>query len=71
MAYTATKLNGEMESQDVSEEKVLKEAVDKVVVKGSRATYQVASRGGTASGRLIWPINGSITQSFGGRPYWN
>ncbi len=64
VAYTAIKRNGEMESQDVSEEKVLKAAVDKVVVQGSRATYQVASRGGTASGRLNWPINGSITQSF-------
>jgi len=71
VAYTATKINGEMEAQDVREEKVLKEAVDKVVVKGSRATYQVASRGGdsggTAVGRLNWPIGGSITQSYGGR----
>lgn len=66
MAYTATKINGEMETQNVSEEKVLKEPVDKVVVQGGRAAYQVASRGGgTASGRLIWPIGGSITQGFG------
>jgi len=68
IAYTAVKLNGVLESKDVSEEKLLKEAVDKVVVKG-KTTYQVASRGGgsgTASGRLNWPINGSISQSYGG-----
>ncbi len=68
VAYTATKINGEMESKDVSEEKVLKEAVTKVVVQGGRASYQVASRGsGTALGRLIWPITGSITQGYSSR----
>jgi len=67
IAYTAIKRNGDLESKDVSEEKVLKEAVDKVVIKGGRATYQVASRGGTASGRLNWPVSGYISQSFGGR----
>lgn len=65
VAYTATKRNGIMEKRDVSEEKIIKEAVDKVVVNGSR-TYQVASRGGGASADLDWPIYGSITQSFGG-----
>jgi murein DD-endopeptidase MepM/ murein hydrolase activator NlpD len=68
IAYTATKINGEVESQNISEEKVLKDAVDKVVAQGSRATYQVASRGGgTASGRLNWPIGGSITQGYSSR----
>ncbi|MDD3363474.1 MAG: peptidoglycan DD-metalloendopeptidase family protein [Syntrophomonas sp.] len=65
VAYTAVKRNGIMDKRDVSEEKIIKEAVDKVVVKGSR-TYQVASRGGGSSGNLDWPIYGSITQSFGG-----
>ncbi|PKM78712.1 MAG: hypothetical protein CVU90_00035 [Firmicutes bacterium HGW-Firmicutes-15] len=65
VAYTATKRNGIMEKRDVSEEKIIKEAVDKVVVKGSRA-YQVASRGGEASADLDWPVYGLITQPFGG-----
>lgn len=68
VAYTATRINGDMESQDVSQEQVLQEPVDKVVVQGGRAAYQVASRGsGTATGRLMWPINGSITQGFSSR----
>jgi len=67
VAYTATKRNGNLESKAVSEEKVLKAAVDRVVVKGSKATYQVASRGGTSSGRLDWPVYGSISQSYSGR----
>ncbi len=65
VAYTATKRNGVMDKRDVSEEKIIKEAVDKVVVKGSRA-YQVASRGGGSSGDLDWPVYGLITQPFGG-----
>jgi len=67
VAYTAVKRNGELEKKDVSEEKIIKQAVPKVVAKGSRATYQVASRGGVSSGRLIWPVQGSISQSYGGR----
>lgn len=68
VAYTAIKINGDVESQNILEETVLKEPVDQVVVQGSRSTYQVASRGGgTVSGRLIWPIYGSITQSYGGK----
>lgn len=66
VAYTAVKVNGEMENKEVLDEQVLKEPVDKVVVQGSQATYQVASRGGTASGRLIWPVTGYISQSYGG-----
>jgi murein DD-endopeptidase MepM/ murein hydrolase activator NlpD len=65
VAYTATKRNGVMENRDVSEEKIIKEAVDQVVLKGSR-TYQVASRGGGASANMNWPVNGIITQPFGG-----
>lgn len=65
VAYTAIKRNGQLETKDVSEEKVLANAVDKVVVKG-KATYQVASRGATSSGNLVWPVRGSISQSYGG-----
>ncbi|MDD4802650.1 MAG: peptidoglycan DD-metalloendopeptidase family protein, partial [Syntrophomonas sp.] len=64
VAYSATKRNGVMENRDISEERIIKEAVDRVVVKSSR-TYQVASRGG-GSGTLNWPVNGIITQSYGG-----
>jgi murein DD-endopeptidase MepM/ murein hydrolase activator NlpD len=64
VAYTASKRNGIMENRAISEEKIIKEVVDKVLVKGSQS-YQVASRGG-GSGNLIWPVNGTISQNFGG-----
>lgn len=64
VSYTATLRNGIMENKEVVEEQVIAAAVDKVIVKG-RAT-QVASRGGS-TGRLIWPVAGSISQSYGGR----
>jgi murein DD-endopeptidase MepM/ murein hydrolase activator NlpD len=64
VAYTATIRNGDLESREVSEDNVIKAAVDRVVVKGTRATYQVASRGGSSSGRLDWPLYGTITQPF-------
>lgn len=64
VAYTATLRNGIIENKDILEEKVIKAAVDKVVIKGR--SVQVASRGGgVTTGRLIWPVSGSISQSFG------
>jgi len=65
VAYTATLRNGIVESKNIIEEKVVKAAVDKVVVKGR--SVQVASRGGggASTGRLNWPVSGSISQSFG------
>jgi len=65
IAYTATLRNGVVESKNIIEEKVIKAAVDKVVVKGR--SVQVASRsgGGTSTGKLHWPVSGSISQSFG------
>ena len=70
IAYTATIRNGILEKKDILEEKIIKEAVDKVIVKGPRAT-QLASRsgssGGVSTGRLNWPVSGSISQSYGGR----
>jgi len=65
VAYTAIKCNGELESKQILEEKLIKAAVNKVIIKGKN-TYQVASRG-SSSGRLIWPVAGSISQSYGGR----
>lgn len=64
IAYTASKRNGIVEKTNILEEKILKAAVDKVIVKGTRVT-QIASRGG-GSGTLDWPTNGSITQYYKG-----
>jgi murein DD-endopeptidase MepM/ murein hydrolase activator NlpD len=64
VAYTATKRNGVITKKNVIEEKVLKAAVEKIIVKGSRVV-RLASRGG-GSGNLNWPASGSITQGYGG-----
>ncbi len=61
IAYTANKRNGVIEKTNVIEEKILKAAVDKVIIKGNRVT-QIASRGGSGSGSLDWPTYGRITQ---------
>lgn len=65
VAYTAVKRNGEMESREINQEELIKAPVNKVVIKGGRASYQVASRGGVSSGSLIWPVTGYISQSYG------
>ena len=65
IAYTASKRNGVIEKTNVLEEKILKAAVDKVIVKGTRVT-QIASRGGGGSGSLDWPTYGPITQYYRG-----
>ncbi|MDD3899112.1 MAG: peptidoglycan DD-metalloendopeptidase family protein, partial [Syntrophomonadaceae bacterium] len=65
IAYTASKRNGVIEKTNVIEEKILKAAVDKVIIKGNRVT-QIASRGGGGSGTLDWPTNGRITQYYKG-----
>lgn len=67
VVYTATKLNGVIDKKVVSDEKIIKEAVSKVLVKGSQV--QVASRGSGAvssTGDLDWPLSGSISQYFKG-----
>jgi murein DD-endopeptidase MepM/ murein hydrolase activator NlpD len=65
IAYTATLRNGIVENKEIIEEKVVKAAVDKVLVKGR--SVQVASRGsgGVSTGKLAWPVSGSISQSYG------
>jgi murein DD-endopeptidase MepM/ murein hydrolase activator NlpD len=65
VAYTATKRNGVVSQRQVLSEKIVKVAVDKIIVKGSRVTY-VASRGGGGTGSLDWPVHGTISQYFGG-----
>jgi murein DD-endopeptidase MepM/ murein hydrolase activator NlpD len=63
IAYTASKRNGVIEKTNVIEEKILKAAVDKVIIKGNRVT-QIASRGSSGSGSLDWPTYGRITQYY-------
>ncbi|NLB52667.1 MAG: peptidoglycan DD-metalloendopeptidase family protein [Syntrophomonadaceae bacterium] len=64
VSYVATKVNGVVETKEVKEETVLKKAVDKIIVKGTRVT--VASRGG-GSGTLDWPVYGPISSYYGSR----
>jgi len=64
IVYKASKRNGIIEKTNIIEEKILKEAVNKVIVKGTQVTM-VASRGG-GSGSLSWPVYGTITQYYKG-----
>ncbi|MEN6327074.1 MAG: peptidoglycan DD-metalloendopeptidase family protein [Syntrophomonas sp.] len=61
--YVATKYNGITSKREVKQETILKAAVNKIIVKGSKVTM-VASRGG--SGNLDWPAYGIITQYYRG-----
>lgn len=66
VVYTASKINGVIDKKVVKEEKIIKQAVSKILVKGNQV--QVASRGGGAAastGDLDWPLSGSISQYFG------
>ncbi len=67
VAYVLNKRNGSIEKKDIISEKIIKNPTDRVVVKGTRV-IMVASRGGSVvgSGNLAWPVNGSISQYFGG-----
>lgn len=62
--YAATRVNGIIETKEIKEETILKKAVDKIIVKGTRVT--VASRGG-GNGTLDWPVYGPITSYYGSR----
>ena len=70
VVYQAVKINGQVESREIKQETILKQAVDQIMVKGG--SVQVASRGATSSsarggsGNLSWPIYGSISQYFSG-----
>ncbi|MDD3268667.1 MAG: peptidoglycan DD-metalloendopeptidase family protein [Syntrophomonadaceae bacterium] len=63
VVYVATKNNGITSQREVKQETILKAAVKKIIVKGSKVTM-VASRGG--SGNLEWPAYGIITQYYRG-----
>jgi murein DD-endopeptidase MepM/ murein hydrolase activator NlpD len=62
--YIATRLNGTIEEREIIKEKILSNAVDRVLVKGTQVV-QVASRGG-GTGALDWPVYGPITQYYKG-----
>lgn len=65
VVYVASVRNGVVEDRQIKEETILKQAVDKIIVKGSRVT-RVASRSGGGGGNLDWPAYGPITQYFSG-----
>ena len=60
VVYVATKVNGLLDEQEVKEETILQEAVDRILVKGNTVT--VASRGG--GGALDWPVYGQIPKYY-------
>ncbi|NLO22284.1 MAG: peptidoglycan DD-metalloendopeptidase family protein [Syntrophomonadaceae bacterium] len=63
IAYVATLINGVVQDREVMGEDIIKEPVDKIIIKGS-GIVQVASRSGAGSGALDWPVYGSITQYY-------
>ncbi|QGP91802.1 Peptidase family M23 [Neomoorella glycerini] len=63
VTYQVVTKNGVQVEKKVIQEQVLKEPVTKIVERGTRVV--LASRGG--SGRLAWPIRGSITSPYGYR----
>ncbi|HWP96242.1 MAG TPA: peptidoglycan DD-metalloendopeptidase family protein [Syntrophomonadaceae bacterium] len=66
VVYTLTKVNGSVDKKEVKDEKIIKAAVSKILVKGNQV--QLASRGSgpiSSTGDLDWPMSGSISQYFG------
>ncbi|NLW91398.1 MAG: peptidoglycan DD-metalloendopeptidase family protein [Syntrophomonadaceae bacterium] len=65
IVYIASKRNGVVSKREIIEEKILRAAVDRVIVKGSGVT--IASRSLTSrTGAMTWPLYGVITQYYGG-----
>ncbi|MBO8159640.1 M23 family metallopeptidase [Thermosyntropha sp.] len=67
VVYVAVKKNGVTQDREIKQETIIKKAVDKIVVKGTKVI--VASRGSSTvrAGKLIWPVYGTITSPFGAR----
>ncbi len=63
VTYRIVMKNGSIAGKEVLKEKVLQEATNQVVIRGSK--YVVASRG--RGGRVGWPISGRITSGYGRR----
>lgn len=63
VTYRAVRENGKEIKKEILAEKILAQAVDRIIVKGQKV--QLASRGG--SGILSWPLFGAITSYFGAR----
>lgn len=62
--YEAIKRNGVLDKREIKEEQIIKEAVNKILVKGSQVN--IASRGGGAR-VLDWPVYGPISSYYGSR----
>ncbi|NPV26754.1 MAG: peptidoglycan DD-metalloendopeptidase family protein [Firmicutes bacterium] len=65
VTYELVKRNGQTVERKIIEETIIKEPVDKVVVRGSK--IMVASRGEDGGGKLGWPLRGNITSRYGFR----
>jgi len=66
IAYTATMINGTVEDREIIKEEIIKDPVNKILIKGTQVTH-VASRGGSgAYGDLDWPVYGTLTQYYKG-----
>ena len=63
--YRVVEKNGLEIAKEIMAEKVLKEPVEGIVSRGTKA--MIASRGDGGSGELAWPIQGVITSSYGKR----
>ncbi len=65
ISYQAIKKNGVIAEREITSEKVLKDPVTRILVKGNQVV-QVASRGsaGVSKGVLDWPIYGPISNYY-------
>lgn len=68
VAYQLVKKNGMVVEKKTISEAVVKQPVPRVVARGPRGTYIVASRsGGNFVSGFVWPLVGGITSYFGGK----
>lgn len=63
--YRIVEKNGQQIAKDVLAEKVTKEPVERIVSRGTKT--MIASRGDGGSGELAWPIQGTISSTYGKR----
>ncbi|UAC48133.1 M23 family metallopeptidase [Bacillus aquiflavi] len=61
VTYTITQQNGEIVNKEITKEKVIKDAVNHITIKGTKS---VPSRG---NGQFIWPTNGGYISSYQGQ----